>query len=106
LKIRQCAKETVELVDPKAASTIRVTVECEQPNNRLYVFEGLLLFICSCSCQHNAVVGAMELEGSKEKISLSNTQVLLRGCIVRNTPWVIGVVVFTGQLTTLDNIVR
>lgn len=62
--------------------------------------------------------GAMALPGSKEKISLSNTQVclkrsffsslfylclfvkftqlLLRGCVLRNTEWVIGVVVFTG----------
>jgi len=35
------------------------------------------------------------------KISLSMQQLLLRGCVLRNTSWVVGVVVFTGIETKL-----
>ncbi|KAI5067311.1 hypothetical protein GOP47_0017839, partial [Adiantum capillus-veneris] len=53
-------------------------IECEQPNNRLYEFEG------SVSFQGQ---GLMPLDVS---------QILLRGATLRNTQWVMGAVVFTG----------
>lgn len=69
---------------PENICEFRGTIECEQPNDHLYVFEGTL-----------------SIDGEAGKISLSNKQVLLRGCVLRNTEWVYGVVVFTGAETKL-----
>ncbi|KAH7298344.1 hypothetical protein KP509_25G038300 [Ceratopteris richardii] len=56
-------------------------IDCEQPNNKLYEFEG------SVSFQGQ---GLMPFDVS---------QLLLRGATLRNTQWVIGAVVFTGADT-------
>eukprot|EP00824_Muranothrix_gubernata_P008681 TRINITY_DN2115_c0_g1_i1.p1 TRINITY_DN2115_c0_g1~~TRINITY_DN2115_c0_g1_i1.p1 ORF type:complete len:1059 (-),score=246.27 TRINITY_DN2115_c0_g1_i1:588-3764(-) len=77
LKIRQALPETFRL----QPTEVRGFVRCEQPNNRLYVFEGFIHM----------------KDGSK--LSLSNKQILLRGCILRNTKCVYGVTIFTGHET-------
>jgi phospholipid-transporting ATPase len=38
---------------------------------------------------------------SKQRIPLGPDQLLLRGAQLRNTPWVYGIVVFTGHETKL-----
>lgn len=55
---------------------------CEAPNNRLSRFEGLLKW-------------------NNEKYSLDNDKILLRGCVLRNTKWCYGLVVFAGKDTKL-----
>lgn len=50
---------------------------CEAPNNRLGKFTGTLFF-------------------KEEKYALDNEQLLLRGCIIRNTDWCFGLVIFAG----------
>jgi magnesium-transporting ATPase (P-type) len=55
---------------------------CEAPNNNLSRFDGTL-----------------DING--EKHSLDNDKILLRGCILRNTQWCYGVVVFAGRDTKL-----
>lgn len=59
----------------------------EQPNNSLYTFEGTLELIGS--------------GGMPKQIPLGPDQLLLRGAQLRNTPWVYGLVVFTGHETKL-----
>lgn len=39
--------------------------------------------------------GVIELE-NKVQTSLSNSHVLLRGCKLKNTPWIHGIVVYSG----------
>lgn len=57
-------------------------VLCEPPNNILSKFEGKLTW--------------------KDKTySLDNDKVLLRGCILRNTGWCYGMVIFAGRDTKL-----
>ena len=51
---------------------------CEQPNNAIYKFEGYI-------------------EAQAQKVSLGADNMILRGCKLRNTDWVIGVSVFTGH---------
>lgn len=58
-------------------------VECEQPNEYLYKFEGNFLL------------------KSGEKFPLDPDQVLLKGSCLRNTGWVLGLCVFTGHDTKL-----
>ena len=55
-------------------------MDCELPNSSLYTFTGNLL-----------------LDG--KTLPLSPNQVLLRGCMLRNTDYVLGVVMFTGHET-------
>ena len=57
-------------------------VACELPNNRIHSFEGYL-----------------EADGVRKQ--LTEQQVLLRGCCLRNTEWVCGVAVYTGRDTKL-----
>lgn len=52
-------------------------IVCEAPNNRLNQFEGKLSF-------------------GSSTLPLDNDKMLLRGCVLRNTRWCYGVVVFAG----------
>ena len=58
----------------------RIQVNCELPNSSLYTFTGNLL-----------------LDG--RTLPLSPNQVLLRGCMLRNTEHVLGIAIFTGHET-------
>lgn len=57
-------------------------LKCDEPNNRIYDFEGLM------------VVGEHE-------ISIGPNQILLRGSRLQNTAWILGVVVYTGRDTKI-----
>ncbi len=61
-------------------------VECENPNEMLYKFEG-----------------SMGLGGERKDciVSLNNDQMLLRGSSLRNTEFIYGLVVFTGHETKI-----
>ncbi|XP_002961083.2 phospholipid-transporting ATPase 3 [Selaginella moellendorffii] len=80
LKIRKALEKTWDYMYPDKAPDFRGVIECEQPNNSLYTFTG------------NLVMG-------KQTLPLSPNQILLRGCSLRNTEWVVGVVLFTGHET-------
>jgi phospholipid-translocating P-type ATPase (flippase) len=82
LKIKRARHETLDINSEARASEFRAVITCEQPNNRLYSFEGSMTF-------------------ENERISLDIENVLLRGSTLRNTDWVIGVVLFTGHETKL-----
>ncbi|GAM23485.1 hypothetical protein SAMD00019534_066600, partial [Acytostelium subglobosum LB1] len=82
LKMRQAIPETFENLRNEAdLALFRGRIECEHPNNVIYVFRGAL---------------AMTSEPSVVTYPLSNQQTLLRGCILRNADWVYGVSVYTG----------
>ncbi|XP_059316658.1 phospholipid-transporting ATPase 3-like isoform X3 [Lycium ferocissimum] len=55
-------------------------VQCEQPNNSLYTFAGNLII-------------------QKQTLPLGPNQLLLRGCSLRNTQYIVGAVIFTGHET-------
>ena len=57
-------------------------VVCEPPNNNLSKFEGALTW-------------------NDETYSLDNEKILLRGCVLRNTAWCYGLVLFAGRDTKL-----
>lgn len=77
LKVRQAMPQTKDIVDAATAQSFNTTIGCDGPNNLLYTFNGYF-------------------ELGPNTIPLENKQVLLRGCILRNTAWVIGVAVYTG----------
>ncbi|KXJ21363.1 putative phospholipid-transporting ATPase IM [Exaiptasia diaphana] len=79
LKCRQPLPETGEMGDDeKLLQDFKVELSCDPPNNRLDKFKGKVNL------------------GYKE-LSLDNENVILRGCVLRNTDWVYGVVVYAGQ---------
>jgi len=83
LKVRQPLPETAELEDDtRKLSDFDGYVECERPNNRLHKFVGTLTW-------------------NEQQYSIDNEKVLLRGCRLRNTKWMYGVVVYAGHDTKL-----
>ena len=86
LKIKQAIPETANLVSPNELSRLTGRVRSEQPNSSLYTYEATL---------------TMQAGGGEKELPLAPDQLLLRGATLRNTPWVHGVVIFTGHETKL-----
>ncbi|KAM5366469.1 hypothetical protein ACJA88_012000 [Fusarium oxysporum] len=86
LKIKQGLPETSSMVSPNELSRLGGRIKSEQPNSSLYTYEATL---------------TMQTGGGEKEFALNPEQLLLRGATLRNTPWVHGVVVFTGHETKL-----
>ncbi|XP_068622794.1 probable phospholipid-transporting ATPase IM isoform X2 [Battus philenor] len=83
LKCRQCLLETAAMgQDDAQLGAFDGEIVCETPNNLLNKFEGTLSW-------------------REQHFSLDNDKILLRGCVLRNTSWCYGVVVFAGKDTKL-----
>ncbi|CAL0331481.1 unnamed protein product [Lupinus luteus] len=80
LKIRKALEKTWDYLSPEKASEFKGEVQCEQPNNSLYTFTGNLII-------------------QNQTLPISPNQLLLRGCSLRNTEYIVGVVIFTGHET-------
>ncbi|XP_054239269.1 phospholipid-transporting ATPase VD [Indicator indicator] len=81
LKQRQVVRgysEQVSEIDPENFSS---RIECESPNDDLNHFRGFV--------EHS----------NKDRVGLSKENLLLRGCTVRNTEAVVGIVVYAGHET-------
>lgn len=94
LKVRQalhCGRNVKHAIDCEKASFV---IESEAPNANLYQYSG------AARWTHQ---DARSSEGPgtdmAEPISINN--LLLRGCSLRNTEWVLGVVVYTGRETKI-----
>lgn len=68
-------------------------VECDPPNGSLYTFKGTIHY------ENFNEKGELTNEDEKEALNADN--ILLRGSTLRNTKWVIGVVVYTGDETKI-----
>lgn len=86
LKIKQAIPETSNIVSPTELSRLGGKIRSEQPNSSLYTYEATL---------------TMAAGGGERELALKPDQLLLRGATLRNTPWIYGVVVFTGHETKL-----
>nr|XP_023017891.1 probable phospholipid-transporting ATPase IM [Leptinotarsa decemlineata] len=83
LKCRQCLVETTEMgQDDTLLGEFDGEIMCELPNNLLNKFEGVLLW-------------------KGRSFPLDNEKIMLRGCVLRNTQWCYGVVIFAGKDTKL-----
>ncbi|XP_029436278.1 phospholipid-transporting ATPase ID isoform X2 [Rhinatrema bivittatum] len=79
MKVRQAIPVTSELGDTNKLAKFDGEVVCEPPNNKLDKFSGTLYW-------------------KESKYPLSNQNMLLRGCVVRNTECCFGLVVFAGEI--------
>ncbi|KAJ8918051.1 hypothetical protein NQ315_011507 [Exocentrus adspersus] len=83
LKCRQCLVETAEMgQDDVLIGEFDGEIICETPNNLLNKFEGVLIW-------------------KGKTYPLDNDKIMLRGCVLRNTQWCYGVVIFAGKDTKL-----
>ncbi|XP_014866919.1 PREDICTED: phospholipid-transporting ATPase ID-like isoform X1 [Poecilia mexicana] len=82
LKVRQALSVTSDLGDISKLMDFDGEVICEPPNNKLDKFTGTLHW-------------------RDNKYSLDNEKLLLRGCVLRNTEWCFGMVIFAGLQTKL-----
>ncbi|KAM9376045.1 phospholipid-transporting ATPase ID [Pholidichthys leucotaenia] len=82
LKVRQALTVTSDLGDLSQLMDFDGEVICEPPNNKLDKF-----------------VGTLYWRGNK--YPLDNEKMLLRGCVLRNTEWCFGMVIFAGLQTKL-----
>ncbi|XP_069905278.1 phospholipid-transporting ATPase IB isoform X1 [Oryctolagus cuniculus] len=78
LKIRQALPETADMQTNKQLANLTGKIECEGPNRHFDTF-----------------VGTLYLPG-KSPVAIGPDQVLLRGTQLRNTQWIVGVVIYTG----------
>uniref|UniRef100_A0A8D0BYH3 Phospholipid-transporting ATPase n=1 Tax=Salvator merianae TaxID=96440 RepID=A0A8D0BYH3_SALMN len=83
LKIRQGLTQTAALQSREDLIKMSGKIECEGPNRHLYDFTGNL-----------------RLDG-QSPVPIGPDQILLRGAQIRNTQWVLGLVVYTGHDTKL-----
>lgn len=82
LKVRQALTVTSGLGDITKLMNFDGEVVCEPPNNKLDKFTGTLYW-------------------GGNKYPLDNDKMLLRGCVLRNTEWCFGMVIFAGLQTKL-----
>ncbi|KAL6435705.1 hypothetical protein ACFW04_005540 [Cataglyphis niger] len=83
LKCRQCLPETAEMMDNhELIGQFDGEIVCEIPNNLLNKFDGILTW-------------------KGQKYALDNDKIILRGCVLRNTQWCYGMVIFAGKDTKL-----
>ncbi|KAG0799557.1 hypothetical protein G6F22_003107 [Rhizopus arrhizus] len=87
LKIKQALPITAKIVSPSHLSFLEGHIESEQPNNRLYNYDGTLI--------------TKDENGTSKSFPLDPNMLLLRGAQLRNTSWIYGVAVFTGHETKL-----
>eukprot|EP00210_Caulerpa_lentillifera_P009522 g9080.t2 len=80
LKIKYCYSRTASCTSSEELISTLTNrhIECEVPNERLYQFDGSMV----------------DNKQNREGLDVSN--LLLRGCTLRKTEWIIGVVVFAG----------
>ncbi|KAI3361043.1 hypothetical protein L3Q82_013240, partial [Scortum barcoo] len=82
IKVRQSVSVTSKFGDPNNLASFNGEVVCEPPNNKLDRFCGTLYW-------------------RDKKYTLTNQNMLLRGCVLRNTEACYGLVIFAGPDTKL-----
>ncbi|CAG8435412.1 9133_t:CDS:10 [Ambispora gerdemannii] len=94
LKIRQTVPETDHISTPKDCASIKFLVDSEPPTTNLFSYNATLVF-------PEGLPDRPRARGSAIKVPINLNAMLLRGCVLKNTEWVIGLVVFTGTDTKL-----
>jgi phospholipid-transporting ATPase len=87
LKIKQTSTHISSLTAPSLVNSLHGSLRSEHPNNSLYTYDGTLDLIMD--------------GGIPKQVPLGPDQMLLRGAQLRNTPWIYGLIIFTGHETKL-----
>lgn len=87
LKPRRSLRATSSIVSEEDIEHASFSLDSEPPHPNLYIYNGVLHF--------------NDPEGAERVEPVTVNELLLRGCALRNTTWVIGLVVFTGADTKI-----
>ncbi|KAH9913379.1 phospholipid-translocating P-type ATPase [Amylocystis lapponica] len=88
LKQRKSVRSTASITSEEDVERASFVLDSEPPHQNLYVYNGVLRY-------RDIPSGELKQE------SVTINELLLRGCTVRNTAWIIGLVVFTGADTKI-----
>ena len=101
LKIRHIPKKLVNLcVLPDQVASLKAQIKVESPSPALEVSGSIRVF-------HDTIIDHSASEYTD--IPFDESNILLRGCVLRNTPWILGIVLYAGPETKLvqsSNVVR
>lgn len=89
LKVRHALRSGRKIKHARDCERTKFTIESEPPQANLYQYSAVTRWN-----QYNPKIPDAPGEEMAEPISINN--MLLRGCNLRNTDWVLGVVIFTG----------
>ncbi|KAJ8082391.1 phospholipid transporting ATPase [Marasmius tenuissimus] len=88
LKPRKAVKSTMSISSEDDLERSSFVLDSEPPHPNLYLYHGILRYKDAVS-------------GERKQDPVTINEFLLRGCTLRNTEWVIGLVVFTGADTKI-----
>ncbi|KAI0777467.1 phospholipid-translocating P-type ATPase [Trametes elegans] len=88
LKPRKSVKATSSITSEEDVERVSFILDSEPPHANLYLYHGVMRYKDPAS-------------GDQKQESVTINELLLRGCTLRNTTWVIGLVVFTGADTKI-----
>ncbi|OBZ77329.1 Phospholipid-transporting ATPase DNF1 [Grifola frondosa] len=83
LKPRKSVRATSSITSEEDIERITFVLDSEPPHQNLYLYHGVLRFKDPAT-------------GEQKQEAVTINELLLRGCTIRNTAWIIGLVVFTG----------
>lgn len=89
LKIRQAPIQTASMVSGEELEKLNAVLQVEPPSTKLYTFNGKMILPTDATGSDSQVLDA-------EAFPITPENLLLRGCQIRNTEYVIGVVAYTG----------
>ena len=96
LKPRKALKATSSILSEEDIEHAFFILDAEPPHPNLYSFNGVLKFRSTPSDVDPTSTSSVE---KLEAVTVN--EMLLRGCSVRNTKWIIGIVAFTGPDTKI-----
>eukprot|EP01114_Cavostelium_apophysatum_P012672 TRINITY_DN2894_c0_g1_i2.p1 TRINITY_DN2894_c0_g1~~TRINITY_DN2894_c0_g1_i2.p1 ORF type:complete len:1114 (+),score=267.19 TRINITY_DN2894_c0_g1_i2:219-3344(+) len=98
-KLRTAPAETMHLTKDEVTSLTGLYIECQPPNAEIYRFDSRLSMT-------RGAPDKFSLSTSHQWSALTDKQLLLQATHVRNTEWVCGVVVYTGNQTKVGQNMR
>ena len=102
LKIRRAPAETSWMRHAADCGNLSGTIKVEQNTVNLYTFNGVLVLPAASALNTAPKIATSHPgEGGRIQVPININNVLLRGCVLRNTEHVIGIVAFTGCETKL-----
>ncbi|KAI8829565.1 hypothetical protein BJ741DRAFT_712833 [Chytriomyces cf. hyalinus JEL632] len=97
LKIRRGLNEFAHIQSPADCAALVGVIDSELPSANLLTYNGVI------QVQSSAANPLTSLKGPDtcKTLSIGMNNMLLRGCILRNTKWAIGIVIYTGADTKI-----
>lgn len=104
LKPRRALKATLGIQHEEDVEHSEFVIDSEPPHANLYSYNGVLKYFKKGDVlgrEHPIVENAELKPRTEQKEAITINELLLRGCAIRNTTWIIGLVVYTGADTKI-----